>query len=403
MSVINEIAAEQSALQAIRHDFHAHPEIAFEEVRTSARVAELLQGWGLDVHRGLGRTGLVGVLQGRGGLSTRAIGLRADMDALPMPEYNRFAHTSTNPGRMHGCGHDGHTTMLLGAAQYLAQHRDFDGRVHFIFQPAEEGGNAGARAMMDDGLFEKFPCEEVYGMHNMPGHPAGRFGFCAGPMMASSNRFDIIIKGTGGHAATPEKVVDPIIIAAEMVGVLQTLISRNKSPFETAVLSITQIHAGDAYNVIPDQAIIRGTLRTFNMEVLDQIEARLRQVVSTLPQVYGGSGELHFVRAYPPLVNHVAQTQFAADVAEAVFGAQQVDREAHPMSGSEDFAFFLQEVPGSYLFLGNGDGSHRGQQQGPGPCELHNPSYDFNDALLPIGASYWVRLVEAFFRRPAHL
>jgi len=355
MTIIQEIAEQKTSLEAIRHDIHAHPEIAFEEVRTSALVAELLTSWGIEVHRGLGKTGLVGVLKGTGGTGTRAIGLRADMDALPMPEYNKFAHASTNPGRMHGCGHDGHTTMLLGAAQYLAQHREFDGTVNFIFQPAEEGGNAGARAMMVDGLFDRFPCDEVYGIHNMPGTPVGTFGFCAGPMMASSNRFDIVIHGTGGHAATPEKAVDPIIIAAEMIGVLQTLISRNKSPFETAVLSITQVHAGDAYNVIPDQAVIRGTVRTFNRDVLDQIEANLHRVATTLPQVYGARGELKFIRAYPPLVNHATQTHFAADVAAATFGEDKVQREAHPMSGSEDFSFFLEAVPGSYLFLGNGE------------------------------------------------
>ncbi|MFT4192599.1 MAG: M20 aminoacylase family protein [Comamonas sp.] len=400
MTLIPDIAAEHDALQAIRRDFHAHPETAFEEVRTAARVAELLQGWGIEVHRGLGKTGLVGVLRGTGTAgSGRTIGLRADMDALPMTEYNSFAHASTIPGRMHGCGHDGHTTMLLGAAQYLSRHRDFGGTVHFIFQPAEEGGCGGARAMMEDGLFARFPCDEVYGIHNMPGMPAGRFGFCAGPMMASSNRFDIVIKGTGGHAAMPEKVVDPIVIAAEMIGVLQTLVSRNNSPFDVAVLSITQVHAGDAYNVIPEQAVIKGTVRAFSAEVLDRLEANLRRVATTLPQVYGASGELDFVRAYPALINHAPQAGFAADVAESVFGPARVDRQIPPMSASEDFSFYLQAVPGSYVFLGNGDGGHRDSGVGPGPCELHNPSYDFNDALLPIGATYWVRLVESFFAR----
>ncbi|MDF1485898.1 M20 family metallopeptidase [Ramlibacter sp. H39-3-26] len=400
MSLIADIERAHGALTAIRRDIHAHPELAFEETRTSDLVAEKLASWGIEVHRGLGRTGLVGVLHGARGAGGRSIGLRADMDALPMPEHNRFAHASRNAGRMHGCGHDGHTTMLLGAAQYLAAQRDFAGTVNFIFQPAEEGGNAGARAMMEDGLFARFPCDEVYGIHNMPGIPAGTFAFRKGPMMASSNRFDIIVRGIGGHAAQPHKTVDPIVIASEMVGVLQTLISRHKNPIETAVLSVTQIHAGDAYNVIPDQAVIRGTVRTFSAQVLDEIEANLKRVAETLPQVHGGSGELKFVRAYPPLVNRDAQTDFAAQVAEDAFGADRVVRETPPMGGAEDFSFYLEKVPGSYLFLGNGGGDHREYSyHGMGPCELHNPNYDFNDALLPVGSTYWVRLVQAFFAR----
>ncbi|MCP5265213.1 MAG: amidohydrolase [Burkholderiaceae bacterium] len=400
MSLIAEIEAERDTLVEIRHDIHAHPEIAFEEQRTSDLVARRLADWGIEVHRGLGQTGLVGVLHGSRGAGKRAIGLRADMDALPMPEHNRFAWASKHPGRMHGCGHDGHTTMLLGAAQYLARHRDFEGTVNLIFQPAEEGGNAGARAMMEDGLFDRFPCDEVYGIHNMPGAPVGSFGFRTGAMMASSNRFDIIVRGVGGHAAQPHHTVDPIVIAAEMVGVLQTLISRHKSPIETAVLSVTQIHAGDAYNVIPAEAVIRGTVRTFSEKVLDEMEANLRRVAETLPAVHGGSGELNFYRAYPPLVNHAAQTEFAAKVAEQAFGAARVRREIDPVGGAEDFSFFLQKVPGTYIFLGNGDGEHHSAPyHGMGPCQLHNPNYDFNDALLPVGSTYWVRLVEAFFAR----
>jgi amidohydrolase len=403
MSLIEDIASQHDTFTALRRDIHAHPELAFQETRTSDLVAERLAAYGLEVHRGLGKTGVVGVLRGAlggEGREGRAIGLRADMDALPMPEHNRFAHASKHPGRMHGCGHDGHTAMLLGAAQHLAQRRSFAGVVNFIFQPAEEGGNAGARAMMQDGLFERFPCDEIYGIHNMPGLPAGTFAFRKGAMMASSNRFDIIVRGVGGHAAMPQKAVDPIIIAAEMVGVLQTLISRSKSPIDTAVLSVTQMHAGDAYNVIPDEAVLRGTVRTFSTEVLDLLEARLRHVAETLPQVYGATGELKFVRAYPPLVNWDAQTDFAAQVAESVFGAGKVVRDAPPVGGAEDFSFFLEKVPGTYMFLGNGDGAHReATYHGMGPCELHNPSYDFNDMLLPIGSTYWVRLVEAFFGR----
>ena len=398
MSLIAEIEKEHDALTAIRRDIHANPELAFNEVRTAELVAERLAGWGIEVHRGIGKTGVVGVLHGSRGPGRRAIGLRADMDALPMPEHNRFAHASKIAGRMHGCGHDGHTTMLLGAARYLATHRDFEGTVNFIFQPAEEGGNAGAKAMMEDGLFDRFPCHEVYGMHNMPGMPAGVFGFRKGAMMASSNRFDITVRGVGGHAAMPDKAIDPIVIAAEMVGVLQTLISRHKAPIDTAVLTVTQIHAGDAYNVIPAECVIRGTVRTFSIDVLDQMEANMRRVAETLPKVHGGSGELSFYRAYPPLVNHDAQVDFAAQVAEQAFGAERVRREIPPTGGAEDFSFYLQEVPGAYLFVGNGEGDHReASYHGMGPCQLHNPNYDFNDALLPVGATYWVRLVQAYF------
>jgi len=398
MKTIAEIEQARDALTAIRRDIHAHPELAFEETRTADLVAARLQEWGLEVHRGLGKTGVVGVLRGTGGNSTRAIGLRADMDALPMPEHNRFAHASTIAGRMHGCGHDGHTTMLLGAAQYLAQHRDFDGTVNFIFQPAEEGDHAGARAMMNDGLFARFPCDAVFGMHNMPGIETGKFGFRVGPMLASSSHFDIRISGTGGHAAKPHLGVDPVVIAAELVGALQSIVSRNTSPFDSAVLSVTQIHAGDAYNVIPDEAVIRGTVRTYTTDVLEAIEARMQRIATTLPQAYSATGELEFVRGYPPLVNWEAPTQFAAKVAEDVFGAENVDRNTPASPGSEDFAFFLQQVPGCYLFLGNGQGEHRlNSYHGMGPCMLHNSNYDFNDALLPIGASYWVHLVRAFF------
>ncbi len=404
MSLIAEIEKTHEEFTALRRDIHAHPELAFKESRTSDLVAERLASWGIEVHRGLGKTGLVGVLRGSRTAAAgkpRAIGLRADMDALPMPEHNRFAHASKHEGRMHGCGHDGHTAMLLGAAKYLATHRDFDGVVNFIFQPAEEGGNAGARAMIEDGLFEKFPCDEIYGMHNMPGFPAGQFAFRKGPTMASSNRFDIIVRGTGGHAAQPHKAVDTIVIAAEMIGVLQTLISRHRNPIDVAVLSVTQIHAGDAYNVLPGEAVIRGTVRTFSTQVLDEIENNMRRVAETLPQVHGGTGELQFYRAYPPLVNWDAPTDFAARVAEEVFGADKVDRDTPQHGGAEDFSFYLEKVPGTYLFVGNGNGDHHeARYVGMGPCELHNPHYDFNDALLPVGSTYWVRLAQAFFARP---
>ncbi|ANN69273.1 M20 aminoacylase family protein [Bordetella bronchialis] len=396
MKTLDEIERAHGELTAIRRDIHAHPELAFEETRTSALVAEKLRGWGIEVHTGFGKTGIVGVLHGAGGKG-RTIGLRADMDALPMPENNRFAHKSTISGRMHGCGHDGHTTMLLGAAQYLAAHRDFKGTVVFIFQPAEENGNAGARAMMQDGLFDKFPCDAVFGIHNMPGMPVNQFGIRPGPTMASSNRFTITIKGVGGHAAQPHKTVDTIVIASEMVGVLQSVVSRNRNPLDTAVLTVTQIHAGDSFNVIPAEAVIRGTVRTYTTEVLDMIEDAIRRIATTLPQVYGGSGELDFVRAYPPLVNWEKEADFAAQVAESAFGKEAVNRAVPPFMGAEDFSFFLEKVPGCYIFLGNGEGEHRLESyHGMGPCTLHNPNYDFNDALLPVGATYWVKLVQTF-------
>jgi len=395
MKTIDEIERAHADLTALRRDIHAHPELAFEETRTAGLVAQRLRDLGLEVHTGIGKTGVVGVL--RAGSGTKTIGLRADMDALPMPEHNRFEHRSTIPGRMHGCGHDGHTTILLGAAEYLSRHRNFDGTINFIFQPAEEGGNAGARAMIEDGLFDRFPCDAIYGLHNMPGMPVNQFGFRAGPMMASSNRWDIIIKGVGGHAAQPHGAVDPIVVAADMVHALQTVISRSRDPLDAAVLSITQIHAGDAYNVIPGEAVLRGTVRTYTTAALDKIETDMRRIVTTLPQVYGGSGELQFVRAYPPLVNWAEQTAFATEVARAAFGDEHVNTDIPQFMGAEDFSFYLEKVPGCYLFLGNGDGDHRLQSyHGMGPCQLHNPNYDFNDALLPVGATYWVKLVEAY-------
>ena len=401
MSLIDEIKASHAEFTRIRRDIHAHPELSYEEIRTSDLVASLLTQWGIEVHRGLGKTGLVGVLRGTAGSSKRAIGIRADMDALPMPEHNRFAHVSTIPGRMHGCGHDGHTAILLTAAHYLSKHRDFDGTINFIFQPAEEGG-AGAKAMMDDGLFERFPCDEIYGLHNRPAFPTGHFGFRKGVAMASASEFEIVIKGVGGHAAMPHKTVDPVVIAAEMIMALQTVVSRHKHPDEAVVLSVTQVHAGDAFNVIPDQAVLRGTVRTFNMQALDDTENAMRRMVETLPKIHGGSGELKFDRGYPALSNWDGPTDFAASVAEEVFGKDRVQRDFPRRSGGEDFAFYLQKIPGCYLFLGNGSGEHLDYHyEGMGPCEVHNPNYDFNDALLPIGAIYWVRLAQAFFARKA--
>jgi len=401
MKTLESIERLHGDLTAFRRDIHAHPEIAFEEVRTSAKVAERLRSMGMEVHTGLGKTGVVGVLHGKhptpAGGRAKTIGLRADMDALPMPELNTFAHASQNPGRMHGCGHDGHTTMLLAAAHALSEDPDFEGTVHFIFQPAEENGNAGARAMIQDGLFDKFPCDAVFGIHNMPGLPENQFGFRAGPSMASSNRFDIVVKGVGGHAAQPHNAVDPIVIASEMVLALQTLVSRATNPLDSVVLTVTQIHAGDAYNVIPGEAVLRGTVRTYSNEALDKIEAGMGRIAQTLPAVYGATGELNFIRAYPAVVNHDEETAFAAKVATDTFGAERVTMGIPPFMGAEDFSFYLNEVRGSYLFLGNGTGEHReSQYEGMGPCQLHNSNYDFNDALIPVGGTFWVKLVQAY-------
>ncbi len=391
MKLVEPIIAFQSELEQIRRDLHAHPELCYEEQRTADVVAARLTEWGIPVVRGLGRTGVVGIL--RNGTSTRAIGLRADMDALPMQEVNTFEHASRHPGKMHACGHDGHTAMLLGAARHLAQQRDFDGTVYLIFQPAEEGG-AGAREMIRDGLFTRFPMDAIYGMHNWPGLATGTMSVVAGPMMASSNEFHVTVKGKGAHAAQPHKGIDPIMLAVQIAQSWQAIITREKSPLDSAVLSITQIHAGSATNVIPDQATLVGTVRTFSTPVLDLIEHRMRAVAEHTAAGFDAEVDFAFKRNYPPLVNHPKETAFAVEVMKAVVGADRVDSNAEPTMGAEDFAFFLQEKPGCYIFIGNGEGEHRAGGHGLGPCVLHNGSYDFNDHLLPIGASFWVRLAE---------
>ncbi|NNG25641.1 M20 aminoacylase family protein [Telluria aromaticivorans] len=391
MKLMEPILAFQPELQEIRRDLHAHPELCYEEVRTADVVAARLTEWGIPVVRGLGVTGVVGII--KHGASKRAIGLRADMDALPMQETNAFAHTSRHAGKMHACGHDGHTAMLLGAAHHLAQHRNFDGTVYLIFQPAEEGGG-GARRMMEDGLFEQFPMEAVYGMHNWPGIPEGNFGVVAGPMMASSNEFRVVVRGKGCHAAQPHRGIDPVMVAVQIAQAWQTIVSREKNPLESAVLSITQIHAGSATNVIPDEAELIGTVRTFSTGVLDLIQRRMEEIASGVAAAFNASVDFNFKRNYPPLINHAEQTAFAVEAMRAVVGAERVDTQVEPTMGAEDFAFMLQEKPGCYVFIGNGEGSHRAGGHGLGPCQLHNTSYDFNDNLLPIGASYWVKLVE---------
>ncbi|MFA5522477.1 MAG: M20 aminoacylase family protein [Castellaniella sp.] len=400
MRLAEEILAWQAEMTAIRRDFHAHPEIAFEEMRTSDRVADMLQSWGIPVTRGLGGTGVVGTITGRSA-SGPAIGLRADMDALPMPEVNDFPHASRNPGKMHACGHDGHMTMLLAAARLLAQTRDFDGTVHVIFQPAEEGGHAGARAMIRDGLFSRFPVAAVFGMHNWPGLPVGEFAIQPGPMMASSNTFEIEIEGKGAHAAMPNLGIDPVMAAVQLAQSLQTIITRNCDPLDPAVISITQIHAGSTNNVIPDTASLQGTVRSFSTAVLDLVEARMAEITEHTCRALACSARFNFIRSYPPTVNDAAQTDFCRRVAESLVGPQRVHTDVKPSMGAEDFAFMLQEVPGSYVWVGNGAGEHRDAGHGAGPCTLHNSSYDFNDELIPIGASYWVELARQWLRTHA--
>ena len=396
MKLINPIIEFQPELQQIRRDIHAHPELCFEERRTADVIAQKLTEWGIPVLRGMGLTGVVGII--RSGSSDRAIGLRADMDALPVQEINTFAHASRHEGKMHACGHDGHVAMLLGAAYYLSRHREFDGTVYLIFQPAEEGGG-GAQRMMNDGLFEQCPMEAVFGMHNWPGVATGTFGVTAGPMMASSNEFEVIVRGKGAHAAQPHKGIDPIMVTIQIAQSWQTIVTRNKSPIDSAALSITQIHAGSATNVIPDEAVLIGTVRTFTNEVLDLIEERMRSIAVHTASAFDAQVDFRFKRNYPPLINHAKETAFAIEVMKSVVGEQNVDTAIEPTMGAEDFAFMLQEKPGCYVFIGNGEGGHRDSGHGIGPCNLHNASYDFNDELLPIGASYWVRLVESWLRK----
>jgi amidohydrolase len=390
MKLLDPIVAKAAEMAALRRDLHAHPELCFEEVRTADVVAAQLAAWGIPIHRGLGTTGVVGIV--KAGTSDRAIALRADMDALPMQERNSFAHTSQHPGKMHACGHDGHTAMLLGAAQYLAQHRDFDGTVYLVFQPAEEGGG-GAREMIKDGLFEKFPVEAVFGMHNWPGSAAGTFAASAGPVMASSNEFKITVRGKGGHAAMPHNAVDPVVVACQLVLGFQTIISRNVKPIDAAVISVTMVHAGEATNVIPNHCELQGTVRTFSLEVLDQVEQRMRDMAEHTCAAAGASCDFEFVRNYPPTINSAAETEFARRVMASIVGEDKVLVQ-EPTMGAEDFSFMLQAKPGCYSFIANGEGDHREMGHGGGPCMLHNPSYDFNDELLPLGATYWVRLAE---------
>jgi hippurate hydrolase len=383
MPINSTIAHDADELKGWRRDIHAHPELGFDEHRTSAFVADQLARFGCEVHRAIGRTGVVGVL--RAGNGERSIGLRADMDALPILEANRFAYRSQNEGRMHACGHDGHTTMLLGAARYLAQTRGFDGTANFIFQPAEEG-LGGAKAMVDDGLFARFPCDAIFGMHNRPGLAVGKFQIRSGPMMAGGAYFDLAVEGRGAHGARPETGVDPVLVASHITAALQSIVARNVRPQDTAVVSVTQIHAGEAYNVIPAQAVMRGTARAFSRETLGLIETRMRKLAVGIAEGFGATATLDFRVIFPPLVNHADETGFIADCAAEVVGAANVDRAGGLTMASEDFACMLEQKPGAYIQIGNGEGE--------GGCEVHNPGYDFNDEALVFGASLFARLVE---------
>ncbi|WP_321870110.1 M20 aminoacylase family protein [Paraburkholderia tropica] len=393
MKLIDSIQANAGALQAIRRDIHAHPEIGYDVQRTAALVAGRLEQWGFAVTREVGKTGVVGTLTR--GSSTRAIGLRADMDALPVQEANTFAHRSTVAGAMHACGHDGHTAMLLGAAQHLAAHGAFDGTVNVIFQPAEEAGG-GARAMIDDGLFERFPCDAVFGLHNWPGIPEGDFAVRPGALMASTSLFRITLRGAGCHAAMPHLGRDPVFAAGQVLSALQGIVTRNRNPIEGAVLSVTQIHAGEALNVVPTDAWLGGTVRTFSDETLDLIERRMKAVVAATASAFDCESEVDFERQYPATINDPAQTALAVEVMRNLVGDEHVNATAEPTMAAEDFSFMLRAKPGCYAFIGNGSGDHRAVGHGAGPCLLHNASYDFNDALLPVGASYFVKLVERF-------
>ncbi len=394
MAVINRIAEFHEEIKGWRRDLHAHPETAFEEVRTADFVAEKLAEFGLEVHRGLATTGVVGVLQGESNTSSRAIGLRADMDALHIQELNDFAHRSRHDGRMHACGHDGHTAMLLGAAKYLAETRNFDGRVAFIFQPAEEN-EGGGRVMVQEGLFERFPVEAVYGLHNMPGMPVGTISLRSGPAMAAFDIFEIVITGKGTHAAMPQLGIDPVVTGAQLVTALQTIASRRTEPLDSVVVSVTQFHAGETWNVIPETAVIRGTVRSFKKATQARIEADIERMARAVCESQGATMTLRYERRYPALVNSEAETGIAATVAARVVGADKVVNGAEPLMGSEDFAFMLEEKPGCYVWLGNGE------EGGPGGCAVHNPHYDFNDEIAVIGASYWARLVESTLPRSA--
>ncbi len=380
-----------------RRDIHAHPELRYEENRTAEIVAKRLTELGYEVETGIGQTGVVGLIQGKQGPG-KMIGLRADMDALPIQERNQFPHASRHPGKMHACGHDGHVAMLLGAAQEIAENPNFKGSVALIFQPAEEGG-AGAQRMIDDGLFQRYPVDAVFAMHNWPGLREGECAAHTGAVMASSNEFSVKIQAKGAHAAMPDLGIDPVVIAAQLILAFQTIVSRSCKPVEPAVLSVTQIQAGEAINVIPDHAILQGTVRTFSIDTLDLIEHHMRKLSTELCAAFGATAELEFDRKYPPTINSADMAELAKKALVEIPEVTAVHTSLPPTMGAEDFAFMLLHKPGAYLWIGNGDGGHRTHGHGIGPCTLHNPSYDFNDKILPLGVKAWLAITHAFLER----
>ncbi|MDP6488008.1 MAG: M20 aminoacylase family protein [SAR324 cluster bacterium] len=384
MTVIKEIKLLHDEMTEWRRDIHQHPELKFEENRTSDLVAAKLEEFGIEIHRGLAKTGVVGTIRNGDGPS---IGLRADMDALPLEEKNTFKHASSNPGKMHACGHDGHTAMLLGAAKHLAASKNFKGTVNLIFQPAEEGGGGG-ELMIKEGLFEMFPVDSVYGLHNWPGMPAGTFGVGSGPIMAAADMFDLTINGRGGHAALPDQCIDPIVVASQVVSALQTITSRNTHPVDSVVITVTQIHAGDAYNVIPDSVQMHGTVRTFQTETRDKIPSSMLRVAEGVCAAYGTTCELNYMSGYPTTINSVPETEISAKAVVDLLGEDKIILNPTPSMGAEDFSYMLEARPGCYVWLGIGPG------KGEAGCMLHSSRYDFNDDVLPTGASYWVKLVE---------
>ena len=386
-NAVDHIRTYHSELKEIRRDLHAHPELAFQESRTSAIVAQKLAGWGVEVHRGLAKTGVVGVIKGRSSASGRGIGLRADMDCLPMHETGSVPHRSQHEGRMHACGHDGHTAMLLGAARYLAETRAFDGTAYVIFQPAEEGGGGG-QVMVKEGLFERFPAHQIYALHNWPGLPPGKMAVRPGPVMAATDEIQIVVRGRGGHAAMPHLTVDPVVAAAQIISALQTIASRGINPVDAVVVSICSMQTSQvgAFNVIPDAVRLIGTVRSFRPETRDRAEQRVRQIAAKIADALEASAEVEYRRGYPATINHEREAQFAARVGERIFGKANVVTDADPTMGGEDFSYMLLERPGAYVWLGQGGA--------PGSCMLHNPAYDFNDEVIPLGAGYLAALVE---------
>jgi hippurate hydrolase len=384
---VERIRSYHAELKEVRHDIHAHPELAFEESRTSSIVAELLAGWGIEVHRGLAKTGVVGVIKGKKANSGKGVGLRADMDCLPMHETTALPYRSIHAGRMHACGHDGHTTMLLGAARYLAETRNFDGTAYLIFQPAEEGGGGG-QVMVKEGLFRMFPADEIYALHNWPGLPPGKMAVGTGPMMAATDEIQIVVRGKGGHAAMPHLTVDPVVACAHIITALQTIASRNVSPVDAIVVSVCSMETSQigAFNVIPDFVKLVGTVRSFLPETRELAEQRIREIVGKVAEAFGGSAEIDYRRGYPATINTPRESAFAARVGERIFGKGNVITDPPPTMGGEDFSYMLLERPGAYVFLGQGGGPHN--------CFLHNPGYDFNDEVIPLGAGYLAALVE---------